>query len=285
MGQILSIVAIWGIYALLGCGLVLVYRTSRVLSLVHGELAVLLGYGLAAALAAKVSPWLAIPALIIAAGLLGLIIFLAALKRVIGEPPFVGLMVTVGLATMVHGLIVMLFGGGVVAIDFGSSGMLQWGDQALSKADLTAALGAWGCIVALLLAYRWTQLGTQMRAVAENATLSAMRGVNIVRVIGVAWVLAGVTAGLGGLLYGQRAVISLGAIAIGLNALIAGLIGGMDSLRGVIIGALIVALAESLTARWIDPRYAQLAPTLLLLGIMVVRPWGLFGTAEEIRRV
>ena len=72
---------------------------------------------------------------------------------------------------------------------------------------------------------------------------------------------------------------------IGISALIACLIGGMDSLRGVVVAAFIVAATESLTALYIDPRYILIAPVLILLLVLIVRPWGLFGTVEEFRRV
>jgi branched-chain amino acid transport system permease protein len=74
-------------------------------------------------------------------------------------------------------------------------------------------------------------------------------------------------------------------VIIGVNALIAALIGGMDSMKGAIFGAFLVAISEDLTSRLLEPRYATLAPVLILLIVMVVRPWGLFGSPEEIKRV
>ena len=91
--------------------------------------------------------------------------------------------------------------------------------------------------------------------------------------------------GLAGILHGERALVALSASVIGISALIACLIGGMDSLVGVVVAALIVAATENITALYIDPRYVLLAPVLILLIILVVRPWGLFGTVEELRRV
>jgi branched-chain amino acid transport system permease protein len=140
--------------------------------------------------------------------------------------------------------------------------------------------------IAVLAGIYWlTNLGLQMRAVAERVMLSAQRGLNVNRTVALSWILGVLAAGLAGMLHGERAFVALSASVIGINALIACLIGGMDSLRGIVIASFLVALTENFTAYYIDPRYVLIAPVAILLLILVVRPWGLFGTVEEFRRV
>jgi len=285
MTLLLTIVASWGIYALLGMGIVIVYRTSRVLNIAGGELAVFVGYVVATSIAQGLpfAAGLAVGALSAAA--LGFVVFLALFRRLMGEAPHVGLMVTVGLATFVNGVIVIVFGGGMTAVQTGFAGFVNVAGARLAVPDLVAACGAWLGIGAIALAYRLTNLGLQMRAVAERVMLSAQRGVNFDRIVALSWVIGLLALGLAGSLHGARAFVAVSAAVIGIGALLACLIGGMDSLKGVVVGAFIVSVAETLTAVYVDPRYVLLVPVGILLAVLAVRPWGLFGTVEEFRRV
>ncbi|MDE0058296.1 MAG: hypothetical protein OXP07_09240, partial [Defluviicoccus sp.] len=116
-------------------------------------------------------------------------------------------------------------------------------------------------------------------------TLSAQRGIDVDRIVGIAWVLALVVGAVAGYLHGQRALISTAATLIGVNALIAAFIGGMDSFRGAIVGALTVAVVEFVTIQLVESHWAEIALVVLMLVVLTFRPWGLFGTVEELERV
>jgi branched-chain amino acid transport system permease protein len=282
---VLTVVASWGIYSLLGMGIVLVYRTSRILNIAGGELAIFIGYLVAIAIEIGLPFALAVAAGMAAAVALGLAIFWFTIRRVMGEPPHVGLMLTVGIATILNGLMIVLFGGGMIGIPTGLAPFTTVGPLRLPTPDVVAAIGAWLSVLAIVLVYRLTNLGLQMRAVAERVMLSAQRGLNVDRTVALSWMIGTLALGLAGILHGERALVALSASVIGISALIACLIGGMDSLKGVVLAALIVSVTENFTALYIDPRYVLIAPVVILLIILVVRPWGLFGTVEELRRV
>jgi branched-chain amino acid transport system permease protein len=282
---VLTVVASWGIYALLGMGIVLVYRTSRILNIAGGELAIFIGYLVAIAIEHGMPFPIAVPVGMGAAVALGLAIFWLTIRRVMGEPPHVGLMLTVGIATILNGLMIVLFGGGMIAIPSGLPAFMTIGSLRLPTPDVVAAIGAWLSIAAIALIYQLTNLGLQMRAVAERVMLSAQRGLNVDRTVALSWMIGVLAVGSAGILHGERALVALSASVIGISALIACLIGGMDSLKGVVLAALIVAATENFTALYIDPRYVLIAPVAILLLILGVRPWGFFGTVEELRRV
>jgi branched-chain amino acid transport system permease protein len=282
---VLTVVATWGIYALLGMGIVLVYRTSRILNIAGGELAIFIGYVVAIAIESGLPFPIAVPLGMGAAMALGLAIFWFTIRRVMAEPPHVGLMLTVGIATILNGLMIILFGGGMTAVPAGLPAFTSLGSVRLPTPDIVAAIGAWLSIAAIAIMYHLTNLGLQMRAVAERVMLSAQRGLNVDRTVALSWVIGVLAAGLAGMLHGERSYVALSATVIGISALIACLIGGMDSLKGVVLAAFIVALTESVTALYIDPRYVLIAPVTILLVILIIRPWGLFGTVEEFRRV
>ena len=192
-------------------------------------------------------------------------------------------MLTVGLGTMLNGVMIVLFGGGMLGIPTGLPGFTQLGAVRLPTPDIVAAVGAWLAIGAIALVYYVTDIGLQMRAVAEKVMLSAQRGLNVDRTVALSWAIGILAAGFAGILHGERALVALSASVIGISALIACLIGGMDSPANV--AAFMVAITENLTALYIDPRYILLAPVIILLLVLIVKPWGLFGTVEEFRRV
>jgi branched-chain amino acid transport system permease protein len=109
--------------------------------------------------------------------------------------------------------------------------------------------------------------------------------VNVNFVLSLAWMIAVVAASLSGVLFGGRAFLSTESVTIGLAGLTAALVGGLDSLRGAVVGAFVVASAQYLTVRLIDPILSEAVPFLILLLVMCFRPWGLFGTLEELDRV
>jgi branched-chain amino acid transport system permease protein len=285
MSQLVTIVGVAGIYALLALSLVLVYRTSRVLSLAQGQLAIMLGYMAVAMGGASVSAPLAVLGSVLAGAVLGWAIFRLFMQRIMAEPAHVGLMMTVGLAIIVHGLMIILFGGKSIGIDWGMTGHLGLFGDTVPRSDLAALVVSWLGVALLVGVYRFTRFGLQMRAIAERVTLAAQRGINVNRIVGISWMMAVAAAALAGVVHGERSLLSLSAVIIGVNALIAALIGGMDSLKGAIVGAFLVAISEDLTSRLVEPRYATLASVLILILVMVIRPWGLFGSPEEIKRV
>ena len=129
---------------------------------------------------------------------LGLVVYWLMIRRVMGEPPHVGLMLTVGLGTMLNGLMIVLFGGGMLGIPTGLPGFTQLGTVRLPTADIVAAVGAWLAIGAIALVYHLTDIGLQMRAVAEKVMLSAQRGLNIDRTVALSWAIGILAAGLAG---------------------------------------------------------------------------------------
>jgi branched-chain amino acid transport system permease protein len=93
------------------------------------------------------------------------------------------------------------------------------------------------------------------------------------------------SACLAGVLYGSRSMLSPQSTIIGMNGLTAALVGGLDSLRGAALGGLFVAAATFITARTIDPALSDAVPFVMLLLVMMLRPWGVFGMREELDRV
>lgn len=287
MDGLTLILALGSVYALLGAGIVVVYRTSRVLNFAQGELAVVGGYGVVTVMAVVGGSVIAGLGLTLGiAAVLGAAIYLAIMRPILGEAPYVGVLVTIGLAILLRSVVIFAWEGKVEIVELGSLSNIDLSsDLSLSGADVRTFLTATGAFLLICLLYQRSRLGIQMRAVAENVTLAAQRGINIDLAIASAWIVALLAAGVGGALYGAQALLSVPAAVVGVKAITAALIGGLDSLKGVYVGGMVVAAAEYLTTTEINPRYADIAPILLLLVFLTLRPWGLFGTAEEVERV
>jgi branched-chain amino acid transport system permease protein len=132
---------------------------------------------------------------------------------------------------------------------------------------------------------RYTAWGMRMRAVGQNPLLAAQRGIGLHGIYALAWGLATFTAGLAGMLIACDAALDQTMVTIGLKAFPAALVGGLDSLLGALVGSLVVAGAEVLLIHYVDPLLSDVVPFFVLLAMLVVRPWGLFGTREELDRV
>lgn len=285
MQEIVTVLNIAGVYALLALGLVVIYRTSRVLNLAQGELAIICAY-VAAVTAGAGLPWgISVLVTLAAGGAMGIAIYFLIMRRILGESPFVGIMTTVGIAIFMRGAIVVFFGGNMMMIEPPRQQLVSIVGADVPVAHLVVLFGSWACVGLVVLATYFTKTGLLMRAVSDDVILAAQRGINIDRIVGVAWVLAIAIGAIGGFLHGHRALISSAAILIGVNALIAALIGGMDSFRGAIVGALAVATVEFVTIQFVEAHWAEIAVVALMLVVLTFRPWGLFGTVEELERV
>jgi branched-chain amino acid transport system permease protein len=275
-------------YALLAAGIVILYKAGRVVNFAHGEIAIVGGYVFysISVMNAVGSPWLAILGAAAFSVLMGAFIYMGLMRRVVGEPFYVPILVTIGIAIVFKSAIIVIWRADQVTINIGAAPAIRFaGGASLSYMDIASIMLTVLFFIALYLFLTRTRTGVQFRGTAENPLLASQRGVNINFVLSLAWVIATFAATLSGILYGGRAFLSSESVSIGLAGLTAALVGGLDSLRGAVIGAFIVALAQYLTVRLIDPVLSEALPFLLLLVMMSIRPWGLFGTVEELDRV
>lgn len=283
----LPLVAVYGLLAL---GFVVVYRTTGVLNFAQGALMVLGGFvGFALADSGLVGVAV-LPALLIIGGLVGAAFYHVAMRPMAGQPVWAPVLVTIGFGFfIVIGLVRLVWSPRVR--DF--SGQLGFSNVphdvlGLRMTTLQVVLIASFVVaeVALLAFYRWSRLGIRMRAASQDHHLAAYRSINIDAVFSLAWGIATGLAMYVGFLQATNARLDIGALSVlALKAFPAALAGGMDSIGGVAFGALIIGLAETAIQLHIDARLASVVPFIVLLAVLIVRPWGLFGTPETVDRV
>jgi len=284
-----NVLVLASIYALISCGYVLIYRTSRVLSLAHGELMMLGAYGLVmTASLFRGHPLIAIAASLLLAAVVGLLVYGVLMRRMTGEAVLAAVLTTIALGILLRGAMLLVWG----AQEYHPLRSLALSNPSLPVAGARisamalALVASTGAIYAGLWAFlRFTAWGIRMRAAGQNPLLAAQRGVGLHGVYALAWALATLSGGLAGMLIASDAALEQTMVVIGLKAFPAALVGGLDSLLGALAGSVIVAAAEVLLIHYVDPLVSDVAPFVVLLAMLIVRPWGLFGTREELDRV
>ncbi|MGA8966750.1 MAG: branched-chain amino acid ABC transporter permease [Pseudolabrys sp.] len=289
MQLLVNIVVLASIYALIACGYVMIYRVSRVLNLAHGEL-MMLGAYLLLTTAALFSGHaaMALGAAVVLSGVVGLLVYVFLMRKMTGEMVLAAILTTVALGILIRGLVVLLW-----------SAQQQYPAQALGVPNPSLVIGSarislWSAVLVLtnaavyggLFAFlRFGRWGIRMRAAGQNPLLAAQRGIKLHNVYAMAWSLSTLTGALAGILMALDSGLTTSLPVIGLKAFPAALVGGLDSLAGALVGALIVAAAEVLLIYYVDPLLSDVVPFLVLIAMLIVRPWGLFGTREELDRV
>jgi branched-chain amino acid transport system permease protein len=277
-------------YALVALGFVVIYRSSQVINFAQGAM-LLLGAYLISWLAVDVGvPFvLAVVAAMAALGAFGAGFHRLALRRVAGQPTFVPVMITIGAGIAVSAAVAAVFGGNQRLLGD------PWGSSSFHLGGVTITwVKLWGIVITAVAlgAYfafdRWTRWGLAMRATAgdEEATLSV--GVPVRRVHALTWALAGALATMGGLFlagFPGAPQPSLGDAA--LRAFPAVVLGGLSSSVGAVVGGLLIGVVEVMTSGYapssLGTNFYAVAPYVVMIGILLVRPYGLLGAAPAER--
>jgi branched-chain amino acid transport system permease protein len=278
------------LYALLAAGFVVIYRASRILNFAYADMVTLAGFGIITVLTfvGRTVYFPVIIGLLLFTFLGGAIIYWVFVQPLAGRPSFIAIILTMAIGTILNAVVILIWGGGssFQTISLGWRGMYTLpGDLRVTDRDIITLLSVIGVFLSLLFFYAFSKAGKQMRAVAENSVLASQRGIDINYSFAIAWGMGVCLAGIAAILLGQNYAISLEMGRIGLIGFVVAVVGGLDSVKGAIPGGFIVSLAELGTATYVHPRLTEVVPYIILLFVLIFRPWGLFGTEEEIERV
>lgn len=276
-------------YALVAAGIALIYKTSGIANLAQGALAMMGAY-VAWAISAFIGlpVWLAIPLSLVAMFAVGALIERFALRKMIGQPIIMAIMLTMGMEIMLRGLLPGIFGTSVKKIDIGIPNTpLFVGDLLLNRTLLIGGSVSFVLVLAAIFFFN-SRLGIVMRAVSDDQTASWSVGVRVERAIAIAWGLSAMMATTAGVLWGATQGVDWSLSLLLIKALAIAILGGLDSIPGVLIAGVIVGLVESLATGIIDPMIGggtrDVAASVIILATLLIRPHGLFGR-EHIERV
>jgi len=288
LGGIITGLAVGSIYALIALGFALLYKSTRILNLGHGELVLFGGY-LAIALTRMVPFPLAIGLTLLAAALLGFAVERAIMRPLFGQPLLSIIIVTLALGYVVRGLMVGLWGGETRQFSLAFlSGVVQIAGTPIQRVGIWSALVAVVFLLLFWLFFRYTLVGIAMRAAANEQLTASTLGVSLRRVFAYAWAMAAVTGAVGGILLGLWLGVNFALGFVGLKALAAVILGGLDSIPGAILGGFLVGILETTVGGYVDAHviygFKEITPFVVILVVLILRPYGLFGT-EQVERL
>lgn len=284
--QILVIgLTLGSIYAVVSVGFVLIYKATEVFNFAQGNLMVVgayISYSFIRGL--QVSPILAMAGAVLVAGLLGVSLHFLMFRPMLGKPVLSIVMGTIGLALIVNAVLVMAYGPiGISYPDVFPSAVIDWFGVRISSVDFIIIGIATGCVATFAVFFRRSPLGLQMRATAENFEAASLSGVNANLVFATALGIGTGLAAVGGILLATTNALSIGLAEIFFLAFPAIVIGGLESLGGAALGGLIVGIVQSMAAGYVSQDAQTVIVYVLLLVVLLIRPYGLFGQREIVR--
>jgi len=278
--------SIGAIYGLVALGLVLTYKSTEVLNFAHGDVlmfSAFLGWGLIEGLGA--SFWLALPAAAIVAAAATWLLEQRVVRIIAGQPQFAGVMLTIGLAFMIRGMVSMGFGpesrnfttpwagqishvGGIVIADL---------NLIIIAVTLVITAGLYGFLTR-------SAVGVAIQAASQNQLAAYLSGIRVKRLNSLVWGISGAIAAVSGMLLAPITMVDIGLWAVLLKGLAALVLGGFGSVRGAIVGGLLIGLIEQFSGVFLPDGFKDVMAYLVLIGVLIVWPRGLFSEAHG-RRV
>jgi branched-chain amino acid transport system permease protein len=282
-------------YALVALGFVLIYKSTDAINFAQGQFVMISGM-MVAALAGEYGVPILIGVFLALAFMIGFNVMLEriVLRPMIGRPVVAIIMATIGLAAFLEGVFPMIFGSATRSLDLGiPNDPIIIGDVYLTPINVVGALVA----ILFFAGFTWffvkSRKGVALRAVADNHQVSMAMGINVERYFVLAWSMAGVVAVLGGLLWGSAIGVDNTLAVVGLKVFPVVILGGLESIKGCVVGGIIVGIIEAWGGTYLDPAMTQewfreffpfegggtkdFLPYLLMIVVLFFRPYGLYG--------
>ncbi|MFH0845669.1 MAG: branched-chain amino acid ABC transporter permease, partial [Pseudomonadota bacterium] len=235
----------------------------------------------------KFPPWLGVLAALGLAALFGMVLERFPLRAMIGQPLFAIIMVTLTVGLCLRGLLTAIWGGmswKVFKPPLLPPEPVVIGELMLSQQHIYGFFIAVFVVVMLSLFFKYTRAGLAMRIVAEDNQVAQAMGISVRRVFRNTWAISAILAAIGGILLGSINGINIPLANIGLKAIPAALIGGLQSIPGAVIGGLLIGLLEGLSTGYIGHGVQEVAAYVVMIVVLIFLPHGFFGL-ETIERV
>lgn len=285
---VVTALSLGGIYAMLAIGIALVYSVMGFLNFAHGDLLAVTGYAMYFALAAGL-PWPVVAALgIVAAGAGSVLMERVAFRPLRSASPDTLMLTSFAVATALHVLFQIAIGARPKPITLPSffSGAFEIGGVVFGTMQTISLVTAVTCLVVLTLFLKRTMLGLAMRAAASDFSTTRLMGIRANRVISASFFIAGILAGIAGvLIIAQRGSVDpLMALNPLIKALVAAVIGGAGSLAGPVLGGLVLGVLETVFQKLLPGEALVFRDPIILsmlVGFLILRPTGITGGRQE----
>ncbi len=282
--------AVGSVYALVALGFVLIYKASSVINFAQGELLMVGAYVCLGLLTTFDVPFWAAFFLTMAFSVtLALLIERLVLRPMIGEPAISIIMITIGLSLVLKSSIAAIWGVEILAFpSIFPETPLKVGEIIVSQVYIYTFLASMAFLTLFALFFKYSRMGIAMRATANSNQVALSMGISVKKVFAISWCVAAVVSAVGGILIGNINGVNITLSSVGLKVFPAVILGGLDSIPGAVLGGLIIGVLENLSGGYLDQFFGggikEVAPFVVLVIILMIKPYGLFGT-EEIERV
>lgn len=281
--------SVGSVYAVIGIGFVVIYKATKILNFAHGEILMIAAYFCLVLIESLHVHFLLafVLTLVFCAGI-GLVVERFIFRPMIGEPVFAVVMITLGLSIILRPLTGMIFGfGNVMFPSPFPQKPIVFSNVVVSYAHLWTFIISCAVMAIFFLFFKYSKVGIAMRAAADRQIVAFLMGINVKKIFSLSWAIAAATAGIAGILLANVMVMNLNLSFVAVKVFPAIILGGLDSIVGALIGGLIIGVFETLVGGYLDLYLSgikEISAYILLFIILIIRPYGLFGT-EEIERV
>ena len=272
------------IYALVAIGFVIILKCSEAFNIAQGHFVLIGGYlGYTFLVTFGLPIWATLLLAILTAVVMGLLIERFALRPLVGQPVLAIIMVTIALATILGGLATLIWGAEYKAYHgLLPTITLKIGAISIPSESLIGLIVSAVTVAILMIFFRYTKIGLAMRATAEDLQVVQSVGIKATTVYAVSWVIACVVGVIGGILLGGVSGANMELAEVGLKAFAVVLLGGVNSIGGAIVAGIILGMLENVAAGYLDPLLpggglAKVFPFIVMIIVLIFRPYGLFG--------
>jgi len=273
------------VYALVAIGFVIILKCSDAFNIAQGHFVLLGGYlGYTFLVPFGLPIWATLVMAVGAAIIMGLLIERLALRPLVGQPVLAVIMMTIALATVLEGLVTLIWGGEYKAYHGVLPTLaLKLGEISIPSETSIGLIVSLVAVAILMLFFRYTKIGLAMRATAEDLQVVQSVGIRVTTVYAVSWVIACVVGVIGGILLGGVSGVMTPLAEVGLKAFAVVLLGGVNSIGGAIVAGIILGVLENIAAGYLDPLLpaggglAHVFPFIVIIIVLIFRPYGLFG--------
>jgi branched-chain amino acid transport system permease protein len=289
--QIANGIILGSMYALIAIGFSLIYGIVRLINFAHGDIVTIGSFTMLASAVAVNLPFpLAILVVLLVGGATGVLIERIAFRPMRGAPQVTGFIASLAVAIVIENLGIMTLTAQPrnFIVPAYLSKFIAVGPLQVRAIDLAIVVLAVLLMAALALFVRFTKTGMAMRATAENYNVARLMGINIDRMIALAFAIGSALAAVAGLMWGSKysQISPLMGLIPGLKAFVAAVIGGVGSISGAMLGGFVLGLAEVLLVGLLPPEfsgYRNVFVFTVLIVILLVMPNGLLGRSTEER--
>jgi branched-chain amino acid transport system permease protein len=279
-------VSLGAVLSLIALGLVLAFRATEVFNFAHGEFMLLPAFIVGQWEIRHDGP--AYLGVAIALGVTAVLaggFYLLVLRRTVGMPLFMPVIATLGLAAVLDGAMELQFGtnGYSLTLPGLPTGVVHAAGVAVPSATIATAVIGLGLSLLVAGVLRYTHLGVMVRAAGQDPLLASQSGINVRAIYLGSWCVAGLLAAVAGVLYASTQVVSFDLVTIAFFAFPAIILGGLDSIGGVVIGGLLVGLIQGFISVYWTADVINVVTYGALLVVLLIRPTGIFGTRTVVR--